>query len=132
MQLKGGLIMKKGDMVFERISMSLVVMFFLCGFSVLRVSAGVVYFSDDFESGLGNWSVSGSDWAVIDTDSVSPNHSVTDSPDDNFVPNANASLTLALPIDLSLARMFFSICAPILLPPVRCSITDSMMWTPAV
>ncbi|MGD8568836.1 MAG: fibronectin type III domain-containing protein, partial [Gammaproteobacteria bacterium] len=52
-------------------------------------------FIDDFESGLGNWLVSGSDWAIINTDSVSPTNSVTDSPGGNFVPDANAAITLA-------------------------------------
>ena len=58
-------------------------------------------FNDDFESGLTNWMLSGSDWALIDTDSVSSSHSITESPEGEFLPNANSSLTLAESIDLS-------------------------------
>jgi hypothetical protein len=79
----------------------LVVIFSLFFWSSLPVNAAIVYFSDDFESGLGKWVVSGSDWALIDTDSRSPTHSVTESPDGDYIPNENASMTLALPVDLS-------------------------------
>jgi CubicO group peptidase (beta-lactamase class C family) len=58
-------------------------------------------FYDDFESGLEKWIVSGSDWALIDTDSVSSTHAVTESPDGDFIPNENAVMTLSNPIDLS-------------------------------
>jgi len=57
-------------------------------------------FSDDFESGLSNWIVSGHDWNLT-TDSRSGNYSVTDSPDGNYPNNANAIITLAGIIDLS-------------------------------
>ena len=44
------------------------------------LSADTTYFSDDFESGLGKWIVSGKDWAIITTDARGGTHSVTDSP----------------------------------------------------
>lgn len=65
------------------------------------VSADTVYFSDDFENGLGKWEVSGHDWALIVTDSRSANQSVTDSPDGNYPPNSNATMRLAHTIDLT-------------------------------
>ncbi|MGA1841968.1 MAG: choice-of-anchor J domain-containing protein [bacterium] len=58
------------------------------------------YFSDDFEDGLGKWIVSGSDWAIIETDYCNPN-SVTDSPDGDYPPNANSEMIMRKPIDLS-------------------------------
>ena len=93
--------MKKKGIFIKQISIALIVLLSFFAFAVLPVSAEVVYFSDDFESGLGSWSVSGSDWALIDTDSVSPTHSVTESPDGDFPPNTNATISLAYPIDLS-------------------------------
>jgi hypothetical protein len=62
---------------------------------------GMVYFSDDFENGLGKWVVSGSDWAIIDYDARSGTHCITDSPGGNYPISANASLTLRSSIDLS-------------------------------
>ena len=60
------------------------------------------YFYDNFESGLSKWAVSGADW---DTTSVvsrgGDGHSITDSPDGNYPVNANSTITLANPIDLS-------------------------------
>jgi hypothetical protein len=62
---------------------------------------GTVYFYDDFESGLGNWIVSGLDWDTTTSTSRSSSHSLTDSPVGNYLPNSNCSATLADPLDLS-------------------------------
>jgi hypothetical protein len=64
-------------------------------------AAATNYFADDFESGLGNWVVSGYDWGVTESDSRSQTHSVTDSPNGNYPVNGNATMTLAHPIDLT-------------------------------
>ena len=60
-------------------------------------------FSDDFEAGLDNWSVSGVDWRLIDTTSVSGTFSITDSPDENYPSNANTTLMTDCCLDLSSA-----------------------------
>ncbi|MFQ5708492.1 MAG: FlgD immunoglobulin-like domain containing protein [bacterium] len=62
-------------------------------------------FSEDFENGLDNWLVSGQDWDTTSAMFNSPDHSVTDSPNGNYPPNANASITLANAIDLSSATV---------------------------
>ena len=59
-------------------------------------------FSDDFESGLGNWKVSGHDWDLTTT-ARAGTHSLTDSPAGNYLPNSYCTATLAHPIDLSTA-----------------------------
>jgi hypothetical protein len=58
-------------------------------------------FVDDFEQGIGNWTVSGYDWNVTDTQSRSTSHSLTDSPGANYVANADTATTLTKPLDLS-------------------------------
>jgi len=58
-------------------------------------------FADDLESGLGNWIVSGRDWDSTSSTSRSATHSLTDSPEGNYLPNSNCSATLVHPIDLS-------------------------------
>ena len=60
-------------------------------------------FCDDFESGLGNWEVSGLDWALTEDDSRSPTHSVIDSPDGNYSTDADAVIMTKGCIDLSTA-----------------------------
>ena len=65
------------------------------------IANGTVYFYDDFESGLGNWIVSGYDWGLTDSTSRSSSHSLTDSPVGNYLPNSNCSATLLDPLDLS-------------------------------
>jgi hypothetical protein len=62
---------------------------------------GMVYFSDDFEGGLGKWVVSGSDWDVIDDDARSGTHCITDSPEGSYPPNANSIIRLKTAINLS-------------------------------
>ncbi len=85
----------------KKMNTGIIMMLFFFSLVVLSANVEAAYFSDDFESGLGNWSVSGSDWALIDTDSVSATHSVTDSPDANYSANDNSTITLAGTIDLS-------------------------------
>jgi len=81
---------------FKRIS--LLLLFVL--FSGSRLTAQV-YFFDDFENGLNKWIVSGQDWAIIDSDSRSATHSVTESPIGNYEANDNSTMLLANPVSLA-------------------------------
>ena len=63
--------------------------------------SGYAYFSDNFESGLGNWVVSGYDWDITTSDYRSATHSLTDSPFGSYKQNADVSATLAYSLDLS-------------------------------
>ena len=58
-------------------------------------------FSDDFESGVGNWATSGRDWAATASGARSGSSCLTDSPATNYVPHTDASATLGHAIDLS-------------------------------
>jgi subtilisin family serine protease len=59
-------------------------------------------FSDDVESGEGNWTTEGTtSWAITSAESNSTSHSWTDSPDGNYTDDANASLVYGADIDLS-------------------------------
>ncbi|HJW28642.1 MAG TPA: hypothetical protein VJ508_05250, partial [Saprospiraceae bacterium] len=78
----------------------LLAVLFISTLCLTGVAAGA-YFSDNFENGLGNWVVSGSDWALTTADARSATHSITDSPSGNYPPSANSTITLANPIDLS-------------------------------
>jgi len=60
-------------------------------------------FRDTFEEGTMNWNLSGSDWANTTSSWRSSNHSLTDSPGTNYVPNTDAYATLAHSVDLSSA-----------------------------
>jgi hypothetical protein len=74
----------------------------LCIGTVADARAGV--FSEAFESGTGAWAVSGG-WGTTAADAHSPARSATDSPGAFYANNADASLALAAPLDLSgLAR----------------------------
>ncbi len=82
----------------------LVILLILVFFMPQNSVAQTTYFSDDFENGLSNWSVSGSDWDTTSATSRGGEYSITDSPDSaDFAPDANSTLTLAYPIDLSAA-----------------------------
>jgi hypothetical protein len=72
----------------------------LCLLAVTPFSAQTIVFSDDFESGIGNWNVEGA-WGLTDVASNSPSNSLTDSPNGNYVANLNVSASLATPLDLS-------------------------------
>ena len=60
-------------------------------------------FLDDFENGLTNWMVSGTDWALIDSPTLGGLYAITDSPSGSYPDNANTTLTTAGSIDLSTA-----------------------------
>jgi len=57
-------------------------------------------FSDDVESGQGDWVASGS-WAITTEEASTPTHAWSDSPDGNYTNNTDASLTYNTDIDLS-------------------------------
>jgi len=62
--------------------------------------ANIAVFSDDMESGTANWTVNQPSWALIDWDSHSPSHALTDSPGGNYPNYANYSL-ISKTMDLS-------------------------------
>jgi len=61
------------------------------------------YLYDDFEQGLGDWTVGEGDWNVTEADSYSPTHCLTDSPEGDYEPGYETYITLAQPLDLSAA-----------------------------
>lgn len=65
--------------------------------SVPSLSLGpeVQLFSENFESGLGNWTHWGTNdlWELTDTDSVSPTHSLADSPLGDYLNNTDSYIT---------------------------------------
>jgi carboxypeptidase T len=58
-------------------------------------------FSDDFESGTGHWTFAGGAWGLVTSTSVSPTHSITDSPTGNYANGVNTRMALATGLDLS-------------------------------
>lgn len=74
---------------------------FVCVF-MFRATAQVVVFSDDFESGLGNWTYTGL-WNTTTAEAFSPTHCFTDSPDGNYPDFFSSEAALAVDIDLSSA-----------------------------
>ncbi|MCX7721511.1 MAG: immune inhibitor A, partial [Verrucomicrobiae bacterium] len=60
---------------------------------------GAYPFSDNFESGLGNWTASGS-WGVTSARYNSPTRSATDSPGAFYTNNTDAALSLASSVSL--------------------------------
>ncbi len=66
------------------------------------MNAQTVEFSDDFESGTGNWTLQGS-WGTTATQSNSASNSLTDSPGGNYAANLNISATMATGVDLTTA-----------------------------
>ena len=63
-----------------RESLQIALLFFLLSLvpGMAFGQAPAVYFTDNFENGLVNWLVSGSDWALTQTTSRSGGYSVTD------------------------------------------------------
>ena len=59
------------------------------------------YFCEDFEDGLGLWTVSGQDWDLIVSDFRSPTHAATDSPDGDYLCGSDTSMYLKAPLDLT-------------------------------
>ena len=81
----------------------LIVLFTLV-LSISTFATEVIIFTDDFESGSDNWSfVGGPDWGLVETESVSPTHSLTESPAGNYGANLSYYATMANPLDLSTA-----------------------------
>lgn len=75
---------------------------FLRGWLVLLAcvsAANASLFTDNFESGLGQWSA-GDAWGLTSTRFVSPTHAVTDSPGAFYTNRTDAALTLAGSLDL--------------------------------
>jgi hypothetical protein len=67
----------------------------------MRMGLGQVYFSDNFESGLANWSTSGQDWAMTATTARAGLYSITDSPSGSYPSNANAIFGTAQALNLT-------------------------------
>lgn len=68
---------------------------------IIPTSPGTIVFSDDMESGVGNWTAD-SPWTQITTDSHSPTTCWTDSPLGDYSDNADTSLTstaISIPTD---------------------------------
>ena len=63
---------------------------------------GATLLSDDFESGLGQWTAGGA-WGTTSARHASPIRSVSDSPGAFYANNSDTALTLAAPIDLGAA-----------------------------
>jgi len=64
-------------------------------------------FSDDFESGLGQWTAD-FPWDLTTSSFYSSSHSVTDSPAGNYANGVNVSLTMVTPVTISgLAELSF-------------------------
>ena len=59
-----------------------------------------VEFEDDFESGSGNWVLTG-DWGLTDAHSYSATHSMTDSPGGDYSANQDTYCTMATGVDLT-------------------------------
>jgi hypothetical protein len=73
------------------------------GCAAMPAATTTRYFCDDFESGVSKWIVSGQDWNTTFSNARSETHSVTDSPDGNIATDENATITMALPMDLTTA-----------------------------
>lgn len=71
-------------------------------FLAIAANAQIVVFSDDFESGLGNWDVTGT-WGTTTTISNSPTHSFTDSPDGLYPDMTESEAAMNVGADLSTA-----------------------------
>jgi hypothetical protein len=58
------------------------------------------YFSDNFESGLSNWLVSGQDWDTTSIFYRDGGHSITESPNGNYKPGAHVTILLVKPVNI--------------------------------
>jgi hypothetical protein len=66
------------------------------------VNAQTTVFSDDFESGIGNWTVTGT-WGLSTVQAHSPTHSLSESPTGNYGDNKTIYATMATGLDLTAA-----------------------------
>ena len=69
-------------------------------FALTSNFAQTTLFSDNFESGTTQWVLTGA-WGLTTTQSVSPTHSLTESPSGIYPPNLNITATMATGMDLS-------------------------------
>ena len=67
---------------------------------------GSITLADSAENGFTKWT-SGTGWAVTSTQFHTPNNSFTDSPSGNYVNNANNSMTLNVPLNISASPVTF-------------------------
>ena len=72
----------------------------MCGLMFCYDLSAAPLFFDDFESGLGNWTVSGT-WGLTAAKSTSPSHSATDSPGTFYADNTDSALTMAGSVNLN-------------------------------
>lgn len=65
--------------------------------------AATIYFADDFEEGLGKWTVGGDTWQATDAIHHGGQYAVSDSPDGDYPLNANSIMAMKLQyrVDLS-------------------------------
>jgi len=66
------------------------------------VNAQTTVFSDDFESGTGNWTLTGT-WGLSTVHAHSPTHSLSESPTGNYSNNQSIYATMATGVDLTTA-----------------------------
>ena len=69
-------------------------------FALTSNFAQTTLFSDSFESGTTQWVLTGA-WGLTTSQSVSPTHSLTESPSGIYPPNLNITATMATGMDLS-------------------------------
>jgi len=72
----------------------------------ILVGNGNITLSDSAENGFTNWTTN-QGWAITTSQSHSPTSSYTDSPFGNYVDNANNSMTLNLPLNISTAPVTY-------------------------
>ncbi|MCD4730851.1 MAG: immune inhibitor A [Bacteroidales bacterium] len=85
--------------VFTKQRLALLVFFITSSVFLAQTSAQVV-FTDDFESGISNWEVTGA-WGITDEYAYSPDNSLTDSPGGIYLPDQEIFATMANGVDLS-------------------------------
>ncbi|MCB0564183.1 MAG: T9SS type A sorting domain-containing protein [Phaeodactylibacter sp.] len=71
-----------------------------CPSDVISCTDPDVIFCDEFEGGTDNWVLEGA-WGLTNTQSFSPDSSLTDSPGGNYLADQNISATMATGLDLS-------------------------------
>ena len=64
------------------------------------IGTGLTTFEDSAENGFSNW-ITNQGWAITTSQYHTPTHSFTDSPFGNYQNNANNSMTLSTPINIS-------------------------------
>ncbi len=80
---------KYGSDLFSKCILRGIWCFVLCS-SV--ANARTVYFSDDFENGLGQWETGS--WQLTDAFFRSASHAISDSPEGKYAPNANSTIVM--------------------------------------